>query len=267
MSETLKKCPNCNEIIDSLRNRVITEQCGHIKCRLCFLQEENGCILCNQQQSTSAIENPVKQSSDDIKSTYEFNISDDPSNDIDSDDNELRINTDTSGSLDSFEERESNPDKKSETVRNYFDEISCNKKVEILENVLISSKEIDIDKHSQITNETGIINDTIPTHVVTNGRCDSNKSTYTCKICQKTFKSKNNRKYHSYCDPKKPKPFSCKQCNKQFITESHLKYHEKIHLDGNVFQCRFCDRRYLREISLKKHERKHKSKKFATIFD
>lgn len=270
MSETPKKCPNCNEDIDLLKNRVITEQCGHIKCRLCFIREESGCVLCSQLQSTSSKENPVSHLFDDIKSTYTFAIDEQQSiDDIDSDTDELQINTDTSGSIESFEEYDRETEKESKDPTN---QIPCNKKVEILENVLISSKDINPENHklnttvennASISVESHPTTDSMPSHIVVNDKCSNNKLTYTCKLCQKTFKSKNNRKYHLYCDPDIPKPFPCSDCNKRFVTASHLEYHRKIHLDSNIFQCKFCDKRYLREISLKKHERKHKSKELV----
>lgn len=86
---------------------------------------------------------------------------------------------------------------------------------------------------------------------------------YKCSICDKSFKSRNNRKYHVFCDKSQSKPFKCNQCDKQFITIAHLKYHRSTHdTDNSQFTCQHCNKTYLRNIALKKHLRKHQSKRF-----
>lgn len=80
--------------------------------------------------------------------------------------------------------------------------------------------------------------------------------TYTCSICEKTFASRNNQKYHLYCDRKQRKPFECDQCRKQFITQSHLNYHVKTHR-GDKHTCNICNRIFAGENGLRKHSRKH----------
>lgn len=273
---TSKKCPICKQTIHPQKNRLIVELCGHSKCRLCFIKEENGCILCNKNEPNKECINksPVKKACDDSNANHSSKISFDEEeardnlsiSDIDSDSNGLKINTDTSESLDSLKSNESSANDKRNCADDVIksDSISCNKQVQIIENLLISFKEID-DKHVSTdlkSDNNADANDTslLPSHIVVNATDDVNKLTYTCKICQKTFKSKNNGKYHLYCDSSVPKPFSCTHCDKRFITASHLDYHRQTHSDSRTFACKFCDKHYMREISLKKHERKHKSK-------
>lgn len=83
---------------------------------------------------------------------------------------------------------------------------------------------------------------------------------YKCLLCKKTFKSRNNRKYHLFCDKTQSKPHSCEMCHKRFITQAHLKYHQSTHDTDKRFSCQHCSRIYSGEIALKKHLRKHKSK-------
>lgn len=90
---------------------------------------------------------------------------------------------------------------------------------------------------------------------------------YKCSICEKSFKSRNNRKYHVFCDKSRSKPFKCNQCDKQFITIAHLKYHRSTHDTHNSqFTCQHCNKTYLRDIALKKHLRKHQSKLIFWLF-
>lgn len=90
---------------------------------------------------------------------------------------------------------------------------------------------------------------------------------YKCLLCKKSFKSRNNRKYHLFCDKTLSKPFGCEMenefgemCHKRFITHAHLKYHQSTHDTDKRFACQHCSRIYSGEIALKKHLRKHKSK-------
>lgn len=83
---------------------------------------------------------------------------------------------------------------------------------------------------------------------------------YKCLLCKKSFKSRNNRKYHLFCDKTQSKPHSCEMCHKRFITQAHLKYHQSTHDTDKRFSCQHCSRIYSGEIALKKHLRKHKSK-------
>lgn len=96
-------------------------------------------------------------------------------------------------------------------------------------------------------------------HIITVNKEGSSLS-YRCTICHKTFKSRNNRKYHLFCDKNRSKPFRCEICDKQFITLAHLKYHQSTHDTDKRFACQHCDRIYSGDIALKKHLRKHQSK-------
>lgn len=83
---------------------------------------------------------------------------------------------------------------------------------------------------------------------------------YKCTICQRCFKSRNNRKYHQFCNSNREKPFNCDQCDRQFITLAHLKYHQSAHDGDQQFPCLHCGKVYTREVILRKHMRKHQSK-------
>lgn len=96
------------------------------------------------------------------------------------------------------------------------------------------------------------------THIITKNE-PGNAMRYKCTICQKTFKSRNNRKYHLFCDKTRSKPFQCNQCDKQFITLAHMNYHQTTHNENNHFACDHCPKVYSGEIALKKHMRKHQS--------
>lgn len=46
-------CPQCQNEINESANRLIQDACGHKKCRICLLQEEAGCEVCNSEKTTN----------------------------------------------------------------------------------------------------------------------------------------------------------------------------------------------------------------------
>lgn len=97
-------------------------------------------------------------------------------------------------------------------------------------------------------------------HIITTTDDADGAVRYKCTICQKSFKSRNNCKYHLFCDKTRSKPFKCSQCDKQFITLAHMNYHVHTHNLEKRFPCTQCQKVYSGEIALKKHLKKHQSK-------
>lgn len=95
-------------------------------------------------------------------------------------------------------------------------------------------------------------------HIITTNE-DGEAMRYKCTICQKSFKSRNNRKYHLFCDKTRSKPFQCNQCDKEFITLAHMNYHQSTHNTEKQFACSHCHKIYSGPIALKKHMKKHQS--------
>lgn len=233
--DTKIKCLICNESLNSNTNRIIVEICGHKKCRQCFIKEENGCTICNRNKNDTNSDNN-KPANEEIltKPLPMANLSVDEQIAFTSNDSNLTTTIDS--------------DKKIEVIENFL--------INPINDELLSPKSQN-DIHL-IAKNTSI--DRAAVSHITVIRDGNNKAiSYLCTICQKSFKSRNNQKYHYYCDGSQTKPFACDQCNKQFITFSHLQYHQKTHTN-HLHQCEMCDKIYLTEIGLLKHMRKHKSK-------
>ncbi|XP_055304428.1 zinc finger protein 25-like [Sitodiplosis mosellana] len=103
----------------------------------------------------------------------------------------------------------------------------------------------------------GEINEDV-SHIITMNE-NGDEVRYKCTICQKSFKSRNNRKYHVFCDKTRSKPFQCNQCDKQFITLAHMNYHQSTHNTDKQFACPHCQKIYSGPIALKKHMKKHQN--------
>lgn len=129
--------------------------------------------------------------------------------------------------------------------------IEQDKRVSVIENVLIST--------NSTPSTTAPAKMKRPAHITVRQDDSGKVIEYTCTLCKKSFKSRNNQQYHLYCDKSIPKPFECARCGKQFITQSHLHYHEQAH-ENQVFRCNICDRVFSAQIGLRKHARKHTSK-------
>lgn len=271
-SVTEIKCPICNEYIDQSKNRIIVELCGHSKCRLCFITEENGCVVCNKDKL------PAVQ---DISIGNEYSSKSDPTEDGQQQHENFKVESSKKDS-DNVLHTDSN---ESSLTTNAKD---LSKRVEVLEDVIIFPKTAESEPHQNKTFTTQVPPEEVqpseteqPTTSPANSiqkairkpktderlRSQSHievinvdkKISYKCLICKKQFKSRNNKKYHLYCDRKLTRPLQCDKCDKTFITTFHMQYHLKTHQSTELFACSQCDRKYLREISLKKHIRKHKS--------
>lgn len=114
------------------------------------------------------------------------------------------------------------------------------------------------DDHLVEPSEAVEIND-VASHIITTTEIGDGLR-YKCTICLKSFKSRNNCKYHLFCDKSRSKPFQCTQCDKQFITLAHMNYHQSTHSVDKHFSCTHCQKVYSGDIALKKHMRKHQSK-------
>lgn len=55
MSECENHCPQCNKVLISSMCRLVQDTCGHRKCRLCLLQDEDACQQCNEKGNTQQL--------------------------------------------------------------------------------------------------------------------------------------------------------------------------------------------------------------------
>lgn len=47
-----EECPNCRQITNTSDSRLVKDSCGHTKCRMCLLYEEQGCKTCRDLPQT-----------------------------------------------------------------------------------------------------------------------------------------------------------------------------------------------------------------------
>lgn len=85
---------------------------------------------------------------------------------------------------------------------------------------------------------------------------NTNQKTYSCSLCPKTFKSKQNQKDHENCHLGL-KYFKCEVCLKTFTTKTHLDMHLKSHNQQDQFLCSVCHKYFKSKNYLKIHIKTH----------
>lgn len=109
---------------------------------------------------------------------------------------------------------------------------------------------------------------------------------YSCRICNKTYKSKYHTARHAivhsdyrfrcpHCDKCFVRPaslrehinvhtgkrgYNCEFCGKIFRTDSALNTHRRIHLGVRPYKCHVCERTFTQNKTLKNHMRTHTGK-------
>ena len=80
--------------------------------------------------------------------------------------------------------------------------------------------------------------------------------TFTCKLCQKVFKSKQNLAVHGkkHADEK---VFQCAFCVKRFVRKTELIMHERVHTGERPYTCKYCGKAFAQSTNLQDHERTH----------
>lgn len=91
---------------------------------------------------------------------------------------------------------------------------------------------------------------------ITNEETGQKDSGYRCNICNKSFRSAHQIRYHQYCDDSVEKPFKCEHCDVRYRTSYQLKQHQQLHTDI-YYECSECGRKFQHDASAKKHWKKH----------
>lgn len=64
-SEIMSRCPRCN-CVAAGQNRLVTDSCGHNKCRLCLLADEVDCSECQLTRELEPAADAVDQPVEDV---------------------------------------------------------------------------------------------------------------------------------------------------------------------------------------------------------
>ncbi|XP_044257960.1 zinc finger protein 2-like [Tribolium madens] len=220
-------CPQCKKASNGAANRLVRDSCGHEKCRVCLLLDEEKCQQC-KIENVNKIEAPS-----------------------------CRIE----------KEQESSSVIKCESHTGVITCNGTAKKTPIcpiVQNGDVQTKDDIKQPTPQKTsknktaktapNKNLFGNVSIPNHVT----ILKDPTQYKCNICNKKFATKSHIKYHTYCTGQR-KPFQCNLCSKDFITKSHLDVHILKHSGTKPFTCNVCQKSFSERSKLKRHSVLHSS--------
>ncbi|XP_012347445.1 zinc finger protein 510-like [Apis florea] len=285
-----KVCPNCRQIINTSRSRLVKDSCGHIKCRMCLIYEEQGCKICINEHS---IENYEKKILNNVSISDKSNICNEilPLELVINKDSKLKANnfepisTDYINNYELYREdiinktkeinKSSTDIKNSDTSNNlHISNIETNN---ALLNVYPHLSNNVVVKSSSNNKVTEICNVEIKTKFSTKEKL-KNKSMkcvdrdhitvipgipekYKCNICTKIFQNKKEKCYHDACITG-IKPYQCSFCDRSFIKRSHFEYHERIHKGYRPYKCNLCEKAFPQQNKLNRHMYSHGDKQF-----
>ncbi|XP_071448956.1 uncharacterized protein [Hetaerina americana] len=76
---------------------------------------------------------------------------------------------------------------------------------------------------------------------------------FRCRICQKRFDSKDERKLHYQIDHENESPYHCPDCGKGFASKSGMYGHRQLHTGTGISRCEHCGKEFTRKDSYNEH--------------
>ncbi|XP_055906998.1 zinc finger protein OZF [Eupeodes corollae] len=265
-------CPVCSKTINN-QNRLITEDCGHSKCRQCLISEDNGCEQCKKNNTNL---------SNDSEPTNQENIVDD---------------NPKSSSIPTERGSKSRRSKiPSHIVKTH------NNDNELLYHCTICDKRF----KSRTQQYYHLFCNNSSSKPFKCNECNSNFSTsahlkyhkaghlkqsFQCSVCSKNFPKiqvlRKHEKLHGAvgeqcveCGAKLRNkealsahmmrhknilPFECDKCDKKFSLRTSLRMHQQIvHIATTKFKCDICGKVFNRNSSLKTHSLSHSNEREYT---
>ncbi|XP_066589856.1 zinc finger protein 37-like [Prorops nasuta] len=290
-----EECPNCRQPANSSFTRLVKDSCGHTKCRMCLLYEEQGCKACENNQQ--CIQPVVNLNTSSVIGTSD-NTCAESKGSISNEENtlplELVINKDVRGAENYFNmvsatktlDSERKEDNKSISVSSLTKSIAPNNlytletenpmlnttdcinvnnsedtNLPVQDTCFLSTKEeVQLDVNSSKTVSTKDLKNPDRSHILV---LPGAPETYKCSICNKVFRNKKGKCYHDACLTG-IKPYQCSICDRSFVKRSHFEYHERVHSGQKPFKCNKCDKAFYQQNKLNRHMYSHnKEKQFA----
>jgi len=157
-------CPQCHKATLSPSNRLVQDNCGHVKCRACLLTDTEFCKQClkssNNLQGSNGL--PVQETTDNHTAVI------------------------------------CNGRNQSETLNEIHSDVSdsvCDdaaQLTELLPNGSVENENVTAEEKNSTSKKVILI----PAHIVTK----TDPVCYFCTLCKKSFTTKGHIKYHTYCN-------------------------------------------------------------------
>ncbi|XP_035723462.1 zinc finger protein 239-like isoform X1 [Vespa mandarinia] len=283
-----EECPNCRQITNTSDSRLIKDSCGHSKCRMCLLYEEEGCKTCRDLPQNDG--DFVELTNDNHANAKSSVIGEEIILPL-----ELVINKNSkciykdtlNSEKDIYKLSTVNTDNEKSSIETYIPKIeSCDVSSNVQihlnnENDLVSqSTDAFNDVQTPISTRANVRNakpKSDPIEFVDNKGTvkdkhlkSSNRShisviagtpeKYKCNACDKIFRNKKGKCYHDACVTG-IKPYQCTFCDRGFVKRSHFEYHERVHSGYKPYKCGICEKAFPQQNKLNRHMHTHNKEK------
>ncbi|XP_030030795.2 zinc finger protein 239 [Manduca sexta] len=246
-------CVNCRneKTVNSTTNRLVTENCGHVKCMDCLVQEKNGCLAClsakiqesngnglqlddKHSDENQPIQAQDKHVNDDSRPNSEPSEYEDLSKRKKPETSHIKVETDANG-------------------RCYVCTL-CDKKFHARSQVAYHAYCNGQRKPYQCLECYKSF--ATHSHYKYHMRVHRNERTYSCDVCGDSFFQMSKLQRHKLKHTKE-KNYICSVCNKAFNNVSSLRKHSLTHSEERPYQCGVCDRAFRDGSNYRKHQAKH----------
>lgn len=202
----MESCPLCGCTLNNTNNRLIEEQCGHKKCRNCFIQEFAGCKLCEQKSNIL-----LKNANNSSPCTKNKIFDKSPSKNNKKYNGQLKLKTEwtiLSKTTANDVMKNIHDDLSVRNINSNLEEKDTSKlcKPRDTSKIIVSNLKINKSKSNKKCNKFSL-----PSHITI---LETTPNTiYECTICKSKFKFKYHCKYHEACETG-AKQFKCDTCSK-----------------------------------------------------
>ncbi|XP_017055245.1 zinc finger protein 846 [Drosophila ficusphila] len=268
----MEKCPRCNCEATG-QNRLVTDSCGHTKCRLCLVADVSDCSECRIVSQESA-RIPEKQEAKVITSADQRILVTDQGYHCTVCNKDFRSRTQQyyhlacgNELLKKFSCKECSRRFATRSHLNYHlsshenqSKHSCNtcgkcfKQLIVLQRHMVThSQEQYVCPHCQkVFRRQSSLNSHAAIHTALG-------LPYKCELCSKHFQNKANLNQHLRKHDKNSIRHKCKVCQKSFLRQTTLRLHMKRHLNRERLSCSLCDKSYNDVDALGRHLKQHKA--------
>ncbi|XP_067625812.1 oocyte zinc finger protein XlCOF6 [Eurosta solidaginis] len=258
-------CPRCGTLSTENANRLVTDSCGHRKCRRCLLADDE-CIECLQNSKHPNASLKATKESDALPAANTDEIKNAKKKGrkaVSMPSHILQIQSDRESSKHYYCTR---CDKKFTSRSQQYYHLACGNdaekkyKCQQCDKAFSTSSHLNyhLESHNENAYNCKHCNKSFTNRMVLRKHEKHHRSApFKCVSCHNEFRSKCSLFAHiSKWHDDKELPFKCTECEKSYALKSTLKQHMQKHFDKK-YACQYCDKRFQRNYTLKLHLMKH----------